>query len=301
MKHVIGIDAGASKTVALVADLKGEVLARGTASGANPKAVGVTTAANQIKAAVKSAWAAGLADPSECRAIYAGVAGVATPAESIAMYRKLSQLAPKVAIGSDLLIALRSALPTGAGVLLLSGTGSAAFGIGPNQNTVQAGGWGQIVGDSGSGLALGRITLKAALAARDGVWPPGVAIAAGLLGRLNLSSWEELRNWLASSPEPAQIAALAPWLLDLAQAGDLGAVELANQEQEQLCRLSEAVVKQLELTGSFPLVLGGGVFQNPYWRQGVSARLQARFPAARLIWSQEEPAQGAVALALALI
>ena len=301
MKHVIGIDAGASKTVALVADLKGEVLARGTASGANPRAVGVTAAVGQIKAAVESAWAAGPADPSECQALYAGVAGVATPEEALAMHQRLVHLAPKLAVGSDLLIALKAALPAGAGVLLLSGTGSAAYGIGPNQNTVQAGGWGQVVGDPGSGLSLGQAAIKAALAARDGVWPPGTKVAAGLLSHLHLDNWEQLRAWLSANPEPAQIAALAPWLLELAQAGDLGAMELVNRAQEQLCRLGEAVVMRLELTGSFPLVLAGGVFQNPYWRQGILARLQFRFPEARLIWSQEEPARGAVAMALALI
>lgn len=301
MRHVIGVDAGGSKTAALLADLGGIVVAQGSAGGANPHNLGLAAAADQIKAAVNSAWAASQTDSSECLAIYAGVAGVATAAEALVLSKQLTLLAPKVAVGSDLLIALRAALPKGAGVLLLSGTGSAAYGIGRNQETAQAGGWGQVVGDPGSGLTLGKAALKAAWAARDGVWPLGVTIAAGLLEQLHLVSWEQLREWLSSNPKPAQIAALAPWLLELAQVGDLGARKLVNTEQDIFCRLGAAVVRRLGLTGSFPLILAGGLFQNPYWRQGILARLQVLFPEARKVWSQAEPARGAVDMALALI
>ena len=50
----------------------------------------------------------------------------------------------------------------GVGVALIAGTGSVAFGRAADGRTIRCGGWGYLLGDEGSGYAIGRAALRLA-------------------------------------------------------------------------------------------------------------------------------------------
>ena len=67
--------------------------------------------------------------------------GVESARTRLALFRR-PRRRPKIVIPSDFSIALDDAFGEGPGVLLISGTGSAAFGRGPGGQTGRCGGWG---------------------------------------------------------------------------------------------------------------------------------------------------------------
>src|SRR5260370_21198938 len=77
----------------------------------------------------------------------------------------------------DHIIAHRAAFGTSPGVLVISGTGSIAFGRNQGGETARAGGWGPNVSDEGSGFWVGREAVtspfRAFASGSDTHLPPG--------------------------------------------------------------------------------------------------------------------------------
>src|ERR671926_137105 len=67
--------------------------------------------------------------------------------------------------------ALTGAIGFGAGVVVIAGTGSVAFGRNEAGEEARAGGWGPIIGDEGSGYFIARAGLAAIMRAHDGRGP----------------------------------------------------------------------------------------------------------------------------------
>jgi len=79
------------------------------------------------------------------RALCVGVAGAdAKPSDRSYGRRRSRDLASELVIHSDFSIALDDAFGDGPGVLLISGTGSVAFGRSPTGTTARCGGWGRL-------------------------------------------------------------------------------------------------------------------------------------------------------------
>ena len=67
----------------------------------------------------------------------------------------------RVVVVNDALVALEAAIPGGPGVVIISGTGSIAYGRNAAGEAARAGGWGYVLGDEGSGYWIGRAALRA--------------------------------------------------------------------------------------------------------------------------------------------
>ena len=95
------------------------------------------------------------------RVLYCGVAGTGRDEERRALHAALDakELAEEVVIDSDGLIAMYDAFDDRAGILLVVGTGSIAYGRSPAGEIVRCGGWGPAFGDEGSGGWIGKRAL----------------------------------------------------------------------------------------------------------------------------------------------
>jgi len=159
---VIGVDGGGSKTRVIVGTAEGEVLATldGPKSAVTPGKAG--DSANVIADLVVKALAE-IAQPGAVlpRVLYCGVAGTGRDEERRALHSALDakELAEEVVIDSDGLIAFYDAFEDRAGILLVVGTGSIAYGRSPAGEIVRCGGWGPTFGDEGSGGWIGRRAL----------------------------------------------------------------------------------------------------------------------------------------------
>ena len=102
-------------------------------------------------------------------AICLGIAGVDRPDDAAAVrgiMRRIGYQA-RVLVVNDALVALEAGAPGGPGVVIISGTGSIAYGRNAAHEAARAGGWGYVLGDEGSGYWIGRAALRAVLREAD--------------------------------------------------------------------------------------------------------------------------------------
>jgi N-acetylglucosamine kinase-like BadF-type ATPase len=146
------------------------------------------------------------------------------------------------------------------GIAVIAGTGSVAVG-GSSGALRRVGGHGHLVGDEGSGYWIGRMGLRAALAATEGTGPPtrlgdALAEAAG-------ASLDELMLRVQRSPgDRTVLAGLAPVVGRCAGRPDedLVAGSILAEAAAALAGLAVALRQRL---GDLPVAGVGGVFAMP--------------------------------------
>jgi glucosamine kinase len=301
---VVGIDGGGSKTHAMIADEQGRAIAEtvGPASAVRPGHV--EESAGVIADVVRDALASCKMTHVTPRVLCVGVAGVGREAERQELWRSLvaRDLAAELVIVSDFSVALDDAFGDGPGVLVISGTGSVAFGRGPTGTTARAGGWGPVCGDEGSGAWIGRRALSIVTAAADGR-EPETALTGAILTAAEVNETSDLIAWSAAA-QPAKLATLAPVVLSVAESGDLRANALVTLAVEELVLHARALARQLfgDERASVPLALSGGMLsRGSTLRKRFEHRLKSAVPGAQLVTEPVVPVRGAVRAALRML
>ena len=295
---LIGIDGGGSKTLALLADGTGRVVGRGTAGPSNHQVVGVEAA----YAALDKAVGAALTGVPNARpsAICLGMAGAGRPQDQTIIQAWAQARYPGVPtlVVHDAQLVLAAGTPAGWGIALISGTGSLAYGANQAGQTARAGGWGHLLGDEGSGYAIGLAGLRAVARAADGRGPK-TALTELLLARMNLDRPQDLIRCIYGAAAPRNtIASLSPVVQNAAQEGDETAQEIIQTAGRELALVVRAVADQLDLSGPIPCALAGGILVKG---QAVPAAFHQSVQELDLqlapVAPVEEPAQGALKLA----
>lgn len=301
---VVGVDGGASKTRVIVADATGAELASvsGVASAVRPGEAGHS--ADVIAHLVGEALAAcemGGALPS---ALCVGVAGVGRDAEYSAFESAMSRhaLADELVVLPDAVIALNDAFGEEAGIVLIAGTGSMAYGRGPSQKMARCGGWGPVCGDEGSGAWIGRRALSVVTGSADGR-EPETGLLGAILSHLQLEGADELIPWAANATS-RDFALLATSVMTVAATGDLRANSLCTLATEELVLHVRTLARQLftDERAAVPVALAGGLLRRGTWlRKLVELRLKSAVPGMLLHAEDVVPARGAVRTALGLL
>lgn len=301
---VIGIDGGGSKTHAIVADETGASIGEATGPGSAVKPGDEDASAEVIAAVVRDALeAAGMSHVTP-RVICIGVAGAGREAARQALWQALvaRDLAADVVVHSDFGIALDDAFGDGPGVLLISGTGSAAFGRSPAGTTARCGGWGPVIGDEGSGTWIGRRALSVVSAAADGR-ESQTALTGAILTAAEVNEVSDLIPWAANASRE-QIASLAPVVFSVADAGDLRANAIISLAVEELMLHIRALAQQLfgDERAAVPVAFTGGLLKKgSTLRKRLEHRLRSAVPGAQVKAGEITPARGAVRGALRFV
>jgi glucosamine kinase len=299
---VIGVDGGGSRTRVMLADDKGAEIAtvEGAASAVRPgEAEHSATVIAELVANVLAA-ANDRVDATP-RVLSVGVAGVGRPAERDALWRALTarQLADEVMVDADAQIALEDAFGEGSGVLVISGTGSVAFGRGPAGAFARCGGWGPDCGDEGSGAWIGRRALSVVTASADGR-EPETALVGAVLTFIQANEANELIPW-AKAASPATLATLAPVVMSIAATGDQRASSIVAMAVEELVLHVRTLARQLfgDERASVPVAFGGGLLaKGSLLRKRMEHRLKVAVPGAQPHAGDVVPVRGAVRAAL---
>jgi N-acetylglucosamine kinase len=298
MRYVVGIDAGGTKTVGLLADEAGRVLAEARGSGANLQTGGELEVEKVFDGLLEE-----LGRDHPIAAVCLGIAGVDRPQDEQVIRGILRRLGHRqtARVVNDAAIALAAGAPERTGVVVLAGTGSIAYGADRGGRTARAGGYGFLLADEGSGYWFGHQALRSVVRAADGRGPQ-TALTPLLFEELEVGSVPELvpRVYERGLPKH-RIAALAPLVQKAHERGDTVAAELMGQGARELALIARSVVHQLSLGPEpYPVVLAGGVFKGcPSLVQPLVAALE--LPGARPELLRVEPARGAVNLALDLL
>jgi N-acetylglucosamine kinase-like BadF-type ATPase len=208
--------------------------------------------------------------------------------------------AARIEVTHDAVAALYAGNPAGCGVVLISGTGSIAFGRNEEGEERRAGGWGHLVGDEGSAVWLGLEALRASAHHTDGRGA-GTAITAHVLRELGVSSFMDVLAHLYGRPHPAPAVLAGARALSRAAAdADAIAVSIVRRGAHALARATSVVAAELRLE-SGPVYLAGGAFESiPTLERAVRSELLAMLPRATVEPVSEEPAMGAARLAMRL-
>ena len=298
---VVGVDGGGSKTLVSVADDRGTEIVSVEAGASAVRPGALEASSTTIAAAVRDALAAGNMSHVLPKILCVGVAGVGREPERQALWQSLTSadLAEEVVVHTDATIALDDAFGEGAGILLIAGTGSIAYGRGPTGVRARCGGWGPVIGDEGSGSWLGRRALSIVTAAHDGR-EPETALTGAVLTAAQVDQIEDLIPWAAAAA-PAALAGLAPAVAIAADAGDLRANALLSIAAEELALHVRALARQLfgDEQAAAPLAFAGGLLsKGSLLRKRLEHRLKSAVPGAQLRVEEVVPVRGAVRGAL---
>lgn len=172
---VAGIDGGGTRTRALLVGFDGTVLAELTAGASNVQKRGIADAAETFFDLVLKLAAKTDTPHSAIAHVVIGAAGAGRPAVRSELTAAVSALAQKqkfpltqVTVETDARIALEAAFPGKPVIALIAGTGSIALYRADDGQIHRAGGWGNIVGDEGSGFAIARDAVAAVMRQHDG-------------------------------------------------------------------------------------------------------------------------------------
>ena len=172
-------------------------------------------------------------------------------------------LADKVAIVSDVLPILAAGTPDCCGVALISGTGSSAYGRNADGRTKRCGGWGYLLGDEGSGYAIGRAALQHTLrSVEEG--SSGHGLAAAVLSKVGARTVTELTRAIYGDAHPRHaVAALSTLVAAAADSGDSDATEILDAAALDLAKLVARTIHAVGLPeNGCPLAVSGGVLMN---------------------------------------
>ncbi len=297
-RYLLGIDGGATKTLAAVLDLERRAIYLAHAGPSNEDAVGSRAAvAALVDVAEEAMERAGIAAEQLAAAVLA-VAG--TDTEAIVRQVRAVQGEDWIVV-NDVVGAWAAATGAQPGIGAISGTGSNVFGVGPDGRAWRVGGWGHLLGDEGSGYWLGVESIRAALHDRDGSGPE-TGLSEAVAEFFGAPSVEAVASLVYSRPlSKSEIAAFTVETCRLAEQGDAVARELYRRGAEQLAGQVAVVAGETGLAqaDSFPLGLIGSVFKaGPLFAEPLTAAVRESAPGAQVAIVEMAPVGGSLQLAL---
>jgi N-acetylglucosamine kinase-like BadF-type ATPase len=316
-QYVVGIEGGGTKTAAVIADREGHVVGQYTGPGSNPN----STPPAELEHVLREVWR-GLyrQAPQQIRQrvvhVFAGMSGGGQAEHRLLFSRLLPKLiydvqidknhscpvpsapqVPPVTVDHDAVTALYSGTLGRSGVVSIAGTGSIAFGIGTNGKRARVGGWGYLLGDPGSGYAIGREALQAVFAAHDQCGPPTV-LTERVCAHFQVQQPPDIIAVVYAPGEARRtIAPLSRLVVQAAEEGDTVAMRILEKAQQEAVRIIHCLLNRLfdvrrhgsaggqreicrqdsagvqgEIPEAIPVVLAGGVYNNESWFKPYIAR-----------------------------
>ncbi len=298
MAYVTGWDGGGTKTAVAYMDLDGAVLGRAAfgplnLNGSSPELVRQTV---REAIADMSKMPGGVAG---CAALQVGFAGASNPSARMLLQGAIREegFAGELRLAGDHETMLHGAVGR-EGAVLISGTGSVALGRNGLGDTFRCGGWGYLIGDEGSGYAIGRDILQAVARAHDGRGNT-TCLQKQVFEALAISSMEELIKYVYDpSSDKAKIASLAPLLIPALEKGDETAREIAQRAAGELHLLAATVIDRLVLEAGTIAFAGSILTQISFIREKLESALVSRYPDLSCIQPKQDAAFGAAAMAL---
>lgn len=290
--YYLGIDGGGTKTEFALASADGKIVRRTVKGTSNPNDVGIGAMQEVLRMGITEVVGE---LPLSVVSVFAGIAGGTTSdvAKNIRAFLEGFGFL-RVSNGSDAENAVAAGLGCADGVAVIMGTGSVAF---ARKDGVlhRVGGYGYLLGDAGSGFAIGRDGILAALQDEDG---------SGMPTMLRAAVWDKVsgESVLAELGEfyrggKALIATYAPLVFDCARAGDTVAAEILDRNMREVAKTVVGAGKHVS-EEIVPVVLCGGLTAE---KEAILPRIEyflAREPRAYRISVCERPmVYGALLLA----
>jgi N-acetylglucosamine kinase-like BadF-type ATPase len=295
--YILGFDGGGTKTECVLMNSADQVLARTFAGPSNPSRIGVEAAVRAVEESAELALRDAGLERSVISAVGAGLAGTAKPEMRERMSCALQQCFPGAAITvlTDLEAALAAA-GEGPAIILVGGTGSAAFGRNAEGEIARSGGYGPSSSDQGSAYDIGRRAIAAAMQERIG--GSDSALGREILAQLGCTEWDVVQHRAQTMPDEI-FPPIFPVVAAAADAGDATAQEILLRASQDLVALVGDVAGRLHLGDTeFLLVrMGGTMGRSRFFGAHIDAALKKVVPNAQIGKLRVSPAEAAALLA----
>lgn len=301
--YVLGIDGGGTKTVGVMADEYGNIVAKQTVGGTNQNGVDRKTVEYELNNLFTSLKKQNESAFLSLPVVFAGMSGVDRPDAKIFMEKLISKLVPngtKVFVDNDGVNALYSGTFGAPGIVQIAGTGSITFGINSKGDRGRVGGWGYLIDDEGSGYDLGKEALNAIFKAYDGRGKRTI-LTERILNHFNVSHPPELINIIYQVGKSREvISPLSKYVTEAAEKNDQVAKKIIDHAGKKLGNSISSLVHQLFPTEkNVQVVLVGGVFNcADLVMPGIESALKSQSVSAALVKPKLPPVGGAVIKAI---
>jgi glucosamine kinase len=298
--YFLGFDGGGAKTECVLTNSEGAILVRVTTGPSNPLRTGYMRAWFSLSEATDSVLARQKIKAGDISGVCAGLGGAGRPgvAKRITTFFDRSFPNAHVRVTTDLEIALEAGFGAGDGIVLLAGTGSAAFGRDSNGRTSRVGGRGPWFSDEGSAFDIGRRAF-ASVARAEERRAPETALSARLFPWHQARSWDSLLERVSKNPDdvfPQTFALVA----QLADKGDAVCQEILSAAASSLAELALCVLTDLGWGQKESRIakVGGVHGRSKYLDAAIEAGLKKVAPLARLVTPETSPADAAARMAI---
>lgn len=295
MEFVAGIDGGGTRTRVVCLALDGGLITQETFGPFNLNGIGEGRFTALLEQITDFLQALG-----KCRVLMIGAAGASNP-HMTGLTAKAMELAgiAQWRLAGDHEIALYGALEGGPGCLLIAGTGSICVGKNAKGEQARAGGWGHLIGDEGSGYALGRDGFSAVVRQQDG-WGGNTLLTWLMKQELGLHTREAIVDYVYGGQKD-RIAAAAPLVERAAALGDDIAKQIIEDNARQLVRMVSAVAGRLGLEQAEAALCGGLLEHETGLHRTLASYLKDSVPGLQCVAPKQSPAFGAALMALQLL
>lgn len=296
---LLGIETGATHTTVLLADEQGHAIKNFQVGPANLRLISGEDLSHLLRGIHRR-----IAHPIS--AIGLGMAGLRTRSDHARVLRILHGIWPDVPIHAshDLESAMMASGPlrpdTTARILLLSGTGSNAFGKRCDGHTANFGGRGHILGDQGSACDIALTALRR-IAYEHDLKREFPRLGRAFLRATQLNQSDDLIAWTQDA-EKGEIARLAVIVFEEARKGDKLAKTIIHDAAEKLVDMAvncAAVLAKRKERVEFVLT-GGVLLHQADFAAEVGRRLRRTWPGSIVrkqvrpgVWGAVEMAMGA--------
>jgi glucosamine kinase len=270
MSYYLGIDAGGTKTLAVVIDAGGREHGRGVGGPGNIAFNSPLIVAESVRTAVAGARrAADIAEEDFAGfvGVCAGVAGYSVEAKRTEFEATLRREvdADRYSVEPDYVVAYWGATTGKPGVVIIAGTGAVAYGRNAKGESQREDGFGYLLGDRGSGFNLGLYALRYTLdRMQEGRTD---ALTEAVLAHTGATIQNEILQWLYGEFSTARVAALAPIVGSLSEAGVAPARTLVAEMARRLRHTVRSIRHALWLPRNAPVYPLGGLWQlGPFFR-----------------------------------
>lgn len=302
MTYIVGIDQGFTKTQTILGDATGCMLSTARTNGASHSMHGMQAALDAIHNGIHETLINfRTIKPDDISILVSGMTGADWPDEYIMLSESIQSLniAKKILIKNDCIIALRGGTSAHYGAILIAGTGANCAVKAPDgrefiyhyyhDDRLQG------------GIALGRAALQKIYRAET--WrEPDTSLKPIILKHFGIATVDELlRAEVENKLSIDQVIQIAPCVFEAANKGDLVSISILKEFGVGMAELVTAAFRHFDMTElDVEVVLSGSIFKGPgtLLSEVILSELGRVIPKVRLVNARYEPVVGAYLMGL---
>lgn len=303
MEYVIGIDSGGTHYRVRAESLEGELLGSYVGNHASHYALLEEEVKRRINHHIDQCLMVFGGMRCDCKYLVCGTTGLDTEEDGIflnQLYRDLEGFHCPMVIKNDAELA-HYTVTGGTGILVISGTGSIAFGVNRNGEARRVGGWAlSIMGEEGSGTWVTRKAIRYLADCYDGV--SGESLMAHLIKeRLGIHTAKEMADYSASLTMNSHDQINLGDIVDYAaERGDENAARILKAAARETFSLADNLIKVLKMQEDPEIIVGiwgSNIVQSHTHSEEFERLVKEKYPQARIKRPTMPAVEGAVKMA----